>query len=52
MKTGLRGFFKVGDRIRLLGLVRAEWLANEFEKSPIIDSRWGYFGLVALAYEF
>lgn len=50
--AGLRGFFKVADRARIVGLVRAERLASEYEESPIIDSRWGYFGLVALAYEF
>ena len=50
--AGLRGFFKVTDRARFVGLVRVERLANEYEESPIIDSRWGYFGLVALAYEF
>jgi outer membrane protein len=47
--AGLRGFFKVADRVRIVGLVRAERLASEYEESPIIDSRWGYFGLVALA---
>ena len=50
--AGLRGFFKVADRARIVGLVRAERLASEYEESSIIDSRWGYFGLIALAYEF
>ncbi len=50
--AGLRGFFKVTDKARIVGLVRAERLASEYESSPIIDSRWGYFGLVALTYEF
>jgi outer membrane protein len=50
--AGLRGFLKVTARARLVALVRAERLAGEYEESPIIDSRWGYFGLVAIAYEF
>lgn len=52
LAAGLRGFFKVTDRARIIGLVRVERLASEYEESPIIDSRWGYFGLVAIAYEF
>jgi outer membrane protein len=50
--AGLRGFFKVADRARFVGLLRVERLASTFEESPIVDSRWGYFGLVALTYEF
>ncbi len=50
--AGLLGFFKVTDRTRFVGLARVERLSSEYEESPIIDSRWGYFGLVALAYEF
>ncbi|MCP4204192.1 MAG: MipA/OmpV family protein [bacterium] len=50
--AGLLGFFKVTDRIRFVGLARVERLSSEYEESPIIDSRWGYFGLVALTYEF
>jgi outer membrane protein len=50
--AGLRGYFKMTDRVRVVGLVRAERLDSDYEKSPIIDSRWGYFGLLALAYAF
>ena len=50
--AGLRGFLKVADRARLVGLVRVERLAGEYDESPLIDSRWGYFGLVGLAWEF
>ena len=50
--AGLRAFFRMNERARIVGLVRAERLASEYEESPIIDSRWGYFGLVGVAYEF
>lgn len=49
--AGLRGFWRLTERARLIGLVRAERLAGEYVDSPIIDSRWGTFGLVAIAYE-
>lgn len=49
--AGLRGFVRIADRARLIGLLRLERLAGEYEASPISDSRWGYFGLVAIAYE-
>ena len=52
LTAGLRGFVKVADRTRLVGLLQAERLASEFEESPIVDSRWGYFGLLAVAYSF
>ena len=50
--AGVRGFVTVADRVRLIGLLQVERLASEFEESPIIDSRWGYFGLLAVAYSF
>ena len=50
--AGLRGFVTMTERVRFFGLVRVERLAEEFEESPIIDSRWGYFGLVGLTYQF
>lgn len=50
--VGLRGFFKVTDRAGVIGLAQAERLGSQFEDSPIIDSGWGYFGLVAVVYEF
>ncbi len=50
--VGLRGFVQVTDRVRFLGLLRLERLANGFADSPIVDSDSAYFALVALAYEF
>ena len=50
--AGLRGFVKVADRTRMVGLVRVERLAGDYAESPIIASRWGYFGLVGIAWEF
>ena len=52
LTAGLRGFVRVGEQTQLIGLVQAERLDGEFEESPIIDSRWGYFGLLAVAYRF
>ena len=52
LTVGVRGFVTLTERVRLIGLLQTERLANEFEDSPIIDSRWGYFGLVAVAYSF
>ena len=50
--AGIRGFVQVADRARLVVLLRGERLANQFEESPIIESRWGYFGLVSVVYGF
>jgi outer membrane protein len=48
----LAGFAKVTDRVRLVGLLRVERLGGGYERSPIIESRWSYFGLLGLAYDF
>ncbi len=50
--AGVRAFLKITNRVRMIGLVRAERLADEYGESPIVDSRWGHFGLASIAYEF
>lgn len=52
LSAGLRSFYSLDDRYRVIALLQAERLAGEFEDSPIVDSSWGYFGLVGLTYRF
>jgi outer membrane protein len=47
--AGLRAFSKVTRRLQLIGLLRVQRLAGEYEKSPIIEERWTYFGLLGVA---
>lgn len=52
LSGGVSGFVKVAHRTRLVGLLRVERLADEFAASPIVESRWGSFGLLSIVYEF
>jgi outer membrane protein len=50
--AGIRTFYRLTDRASWIVLVRAERLADQFSDSPIIDDRWGYFGLTGVTYRF
>ncbi len=49
---GVRAFYRPAERWTAIGLLRVERLADEFEASPILDDRWGYFGLIGATYRF
>ena len=46
VEAGVLAFYRFTDKVRGIALVRAQRLAGEYQDSPIIDDRWGYFGLV------
>ncbi len=52
LDAGVTGFWRVAPRWRVTAVAQLQRLANEFEDSPIVDRRWGYFGLLGLTYEF
>jgi outer membrane protein len=51
-EVGVLGFYRVAPRWRITAIAQLQRLANEFEDSPIVDRRWGYFGLLGLTYDF
>lgn len=52
VEGGVAALYRLTSRIRAVALVKAQRLANEYEDSPIIDDRWGYFGLLGASYSF
>ena len=51
-EAGVLAFYRFTERIRGIALVQGQRLADQYEDSPIIDDRWGYFGLVGASYSF
>ncbi len=52
LEAGVGGFCRIGSQWRVTALLRGLRLADEFQDSPIVDRRWGYFGLLGLSYAF
>lgn len=51
-EAGLALGIDLGGPWRATALVRVQRLADQFQDSPIIDRRWGTFGLLGVTYEF
>jgi outer membrane protein len=51
-RSSLFGFYRLGMRTQLVGLIRIQRLANEIYESPIVDRRRGIFALAGVTYRF
>lgn len=52
LEVSLAGFVALSEKARFIGLFRAQRFSDDFEASPIVDSRESIFGLAAVTYSF
>jgi outer membrane protein len=50
--AGVTFLYRFTPRWRLVTLLQGQRLGGAYEESPLIDRRWGFFGLLGAAYQF
>lgn len=50
-RASLLAFYRISDRVNVIGLFQSQWLDNEIGDSPIVDERRSLFGLVGVNYQ-